>query len=55
MQNDEGMYTRVAKLLIAADCVSTVEVIAEAVVIMTKQYKLSRQSIAERIKDFSTL
>jgi predicted nucleic acid-binding protein len=55
MQNDEEMYKQVAKLLIANDCVAAVEVIAEAVYNLQKKYKLTRQAIAERLKDFSTL
>ncbi|GHV92880.1 hypothetical protein AGMMS50268_33830 [Spirochaetia bacterium] len=55
MQNDEEMYNQVAKLLITNDCITTVEVVAEAVYNLQKKYKLTRQAIAERIKDFSTL
>ncbi|GHV78221.1 hypothetical protein AGMMS49944_00120 [Spirochaetia bacterium] len=55
MQNDEEMYSQVATLLITNDCVATVEVVAEAVYNLQKKYKLTRQAIAERLKDFSTL
>jgi predicted nucleic acid-binding protein len=55
MQNDEEMYNQVAELLITNDCITTVEVVAEAVYNLQKKYKLTRQAIAERIKDFSTL
>jgi len=50
--DDKGKSTKVTNLINAADCIVSIEVIAEAVYNLEKYYDHSRQLIADEIKDF---
>jgi predicted nucleic acid-binding protein len=49
---DSEKSVKVANLINAADCIVSIEVIAEAVYNLGKYYDHSRQLIADEIKDF---
>jgi len=50
--DDKEKSAKVTNLINAADCIVTIEVIAEAVYNLEKYYDHSRQLIADEIKDF---
>jgi predicted nucleic-acid-binding protein len=49
--DDKGKSEKVANLINTADCIVTIEVIAEAVYNLEKYYDHSRQLIADEIKE----
>ena len=55
LNDNEEQSKYVSRLLIEANCIVPVEVITEAVFVLSKVYYYGRKSICEEIKDFAEI